>query len=147
VLQQLLAHIDELGGEDAYPVVPLEMFFEGNEDAASFAPNVEPHPGIARIYAVLRSIQDRPDVSAVVVQISEVLDPPDWPYASAVYVITSADAADVHEWAASLEPDEFFPDSPENYGWLEYGGRSRDTEPPGAPSVPAGQRPVILFWD
>jgi hypothetical protein len=45
-------------------------------------------------------------VSAVVVQIDEVLELPGWPYASSVYIITSADAADVHEWAASLEPDE-----------------------------------------
>jgi hypothetical protein len=130
VLQQLLAHIDELGGEGAYPVVPLEMFFEGNDDAASFAPNVEPHPGIARIYAVLRSIQDRPDVSAVVVQISEVLEPPDWPYASAAYVTTSADAADVHEWAASLEPDEFFPTRPKTMVGLSTADAAETRNPP-----------------
>ena len=146
MLQQLLARIDELGGEDAYPVVPLDLFFESNDDPASFAPNLDPHPGIENIHRVLRSIEERPDVSAVVVQIAEVLDPPDWPYASSVYVITSADAADVHEWATSLEPDEFFPDAPD-YGWGEYAGRSRETPPPGAPPVPAGHRPVILFWD
>src|SRR5918992_5557707 len=143
MLQQLLARIDELGGEDAYPVVPLDLFFESNDDPASFAPNLDPHPGIESIHRVLRSIEERPDVSAVVVQIAEVLDPPDWPYASSVCVITSADAADVHEWATSLEPDEFFPDAPENYGWGEYAGRSRETPPPGAPAVPAGHRPVI----
>jgi hypothetical protein len=147
MLQQLLDRIDELGGHDAYPVVPLDLFFEGNDDPASFAPNLDPHPGIANIHGVLRSIEERPDVSAVVVQIDEVLDPPEWPYASSVYVVTSADAVDVHEWAASLEPDELSSDVRENYGWGDYPGRSRETAPPGAPSIPPAHRPVILFWD
>jgi hypothetical protein len=147
MLQKLLTRIDELGGQDAYPVVSLDLFFAGNGDHASFAPNLEPHPGLAKIHTVLRSMDERPKVSAVVVQIDEVLDPPEWPYASAVYVITSADAADVHEWAASLEPDELFPDERENYGWGEYAGRRRETPPPGASSIPTGHRPVILLWD
>ena len=35
----------------------------------------------------------------------------------------------------------------ENYGWREYAGRDRNTPPPGAPVVPSGYRPVVLFWD
>jgi hypothetical protein len=82
-------------------------------------------------------------VSAVVVQIDEVLDPPEWPYASSVYVITSSDAAEVHRWAVSIEPDE---PSGVDYGWGEYAGRDRSIAPPGAPAVPSGYRPVVL-WD
>jgi hypothetical protein len=144
MLEDLISRIDELGGEDAYPVVPLDLFFAGNDDPASFAPNLEPHPGIARIYDVLRSIEQRPDVSAVVVQIAEVLDPPEWPYASSAYVITSSDAAEVHRLAAPIEPDEL---SEDNLGWGEYANRDSSTPPPGAPDVPSGYRPVILFWD
>jgi hypothetical protein len=146
-IQDLHARIAELGGQAAYPVVPLDLYFEGNEDPASFAPNLDPHPGIPRIYAVLAGIAQRTDVSAVVVQIDEVLDPPAWPYAAAVYVITSSDAAEVHHWAASIEPDELSPDSEENYGWLGYADRDRATPPPGAPEVPERYRPVTLFWD
>ena len=145
MLQHLLARIDELGGETAYPVVPLDLFFTGNDDLGSFAPNLEPHPGIAKIHTVLRAIEERPDVSAVVVQIDEVIDPPEWPFAPAVYVITSADAAEVNDWAASIEPDEVAANPAENYGWLGEHGRA--TPPPGAPPVPSGYRPVILFWD
>ena len=83
----------------------------------------------------------------MVVQIDEVLPAPEWPYVSAVYVITSATAEQVHEWASSIEPDEPGATDSENYGWLEYGGRDRSTPPSGAPAVPAGYRPVILFWD
>jgi len=143
----LHARIAQLGGQAAYPVVPLDLFFEGNDDPASFAPNLDPHPGIARIHAVLGEIAQRPEVSGVAVQIDEVLDPPEWPFASAVYVITSNDAADVHRWATSITPDELSPDSEENYGWLGYAGRDQATPPPGAPDVPDGHRPVILIWD
>ena len=80
-------------------------------------------------------------------QIDEVLPDPDWPYASSVYVITSASAVQVHDWASSINPDEPDGTDSENYGWLEYGGRDRSTPPPGAPEVPGGYRSVILFWD
>jgi hypothetical protein len=147
-VRDLHERIQALGGQDAYPVVPLDLFFEGNDDPASFAPNLEPHPGIDRFYSVLRSIRDRSEVSDVVVQIDEVLGPDEWPYASAVYVITSAPAGAVHEWAADLQPDEDpSPGNVESYGWVPYAERDRATSPPGAPEIPAGHRVVTLFWD
>jgi hypothetical protein len=47
--------IQVLGGQDAYPVVSLDLFFQGNDVPASFAPNLEPHPGIDRFYSVFKS--------------------------------------------------------------------------------------------
>jgi hypothetical protein len=85
-------------------------------------------------------------VSAVSVQIDEVLEPPEWPYASSVYVITSADAADVHEWVVPIQPDQMSTDAADNYGWGEHAGRDRATPPPGARAIPSGYRPVVLFW-
>jgi hypothetical protein len=139
MLAELLARIDELGGAEVGPVVPFRLFFEGNGDEGSFAPNLVPHPSMDNVYETLTSIESRPEVSAIVVQIDEVLEPPEWPFAPVIYVITSADAETVHEWAKSIEPDPVFDDGA--YGWL--GGPA----PPGAPSVPAGQRPVVLLWD
>ena len=146
MLQHLLSRIDELGGQDAYPVVPLDLFFDGNDDPASFAPNLDPHPGVAKIYAVLHAVEERPEVSAVFVQIDEVLEPPEWPYSSSVYVITSADAEDVREWVEPIQPDEPPADTAENYGWGERTGHE-GAAPPGAPAIPSGYRPVVLFWD
>jgi hypothetical protein len=139
-VDRLLARIDELGGQDVYPVVPLELFFAGNEDPASIAPNLDPHPGVRTFERVLQEIRERPDVADVVLQIDEVMEG-EWPYAQAAYVITTASAESVHRWAAELQPDELVEDEDELPPWL---GRPA---PPGAPEVPTGHKVVTLFWD
>jgi hypothetical protein len=137
-LERLRARIQELGGQDAYPVVPLELFFAGNDDPASIGPNLDPHPGVGTFDQVLREIRDRPEVSDVVLQVSEVLEgESEWPFVEAAYVITSAPADDVHEWAAELRPDP----PAEGATWLYA------SPPPGAPPIPAGQHVVTLYWD
>jgi hypothetical protein len=138
-MEKLLARIEELGGEDAYPVVPLELFFEGNDDVASIGPNLDPHPGVRTFERVLVEIRERSDVSDVVLQISEVLGADEWPFVDAAYVITSASPEKVHGWAAELQPDEHA--AAEVGPWL---GRAA---PPGAPDVPEGHRVVTLVWD
>jgi hypothetical protein len=138
-LERLKTRIEELGGGNAYPVVPLEPFFEGNEDIASIGPNLEPHPGVQMFYRVLRGIRERPEVSDVVLQVSEVMEGEDeWPFVEAAYVITSAPDEEVHEWARSLQPD---PPVENGLTWLY------DSPPPGAPPVPEGYRVVTLYWD
>jgi hypothetical protein len=139
-VDRLLARIDELGGEEAYPVVSLDLFFDGNDDPASIGPNLDPNPGVRTFERVLRGIRERPDVADVVLQIDEVMEN-EWPYAQAAYVITTASAQDVHEWAAELQPDELVEDEDEIPPWL-----GRPT-PPGAPEVPDGHKVVTLFWD
>jgi hypothetical protein len=139
-VDRLLARIDELGGQEAYPVVPLALFFEGNDDPSSLAPNLEPHPGVRTFERVLGEIHARPEVADVVLQIDEVIEG-EWPYAQAAFVITTASAEDVHGWADELQPDEYVGEEDEIPPWL-----GRPT-PPGAPEVPAGHRVVTLFWD
>ena len=138
-LRALLERIEQLGGDDAAPVVSLDAFFEGNDDEASIGPNLDPHPGIDTFSRILREIANRDSVAHVVVQISEVMLEDEWPYSNCVYVITTATARDVHDWAAELEPDPY--DDEALQGWI--GG----TVPPGAPTVPEGHRVVCLFWD
>ena len=145
MLTDLLTRIDELGGAEAGPVVPFRLFFEGNDDEGSFAPNVVPHPGMDHVYDVLSNIEARPEVSAILVQIDEAMEPPEWPFAPIVYVVTTADAATVHQWAKSIEPDPPFDGGP--YGWLSEEGWGSEEAPPGAPSIPSGHRPVVLHWD
>ena len=129
-LSRLLARIDELGGDDAYPVIPVDLFFEGNGDEASIGPNLEPHPGIGTFHGVLSDIRSRPEVADVAVQISEVMEDDEWPFAEAAYVITTAAPEEVHRWASDL-----LPDPPEDgSAWL-YG------DPP--PGTLKGSDPVV----
>ncbi len=138
-LEQLRAHIDELGGGDAHPVVPLELFFADNEDEASIGPNLVPHPGVETFARVLTELRTLPEVADVVLQVGEVLDGEgEWPFVEAAYVITTATPERIHAWTSSLEPDA---PADEAGGWLH------DAPPPGAPPVPDGHRVVTLYWD
>jgi hypothetical protein len=139
MLDQLLAEIDRQGGYadggGAEPVVGLELFFDGNDDLGSIGCNLAAHPGTDRFFAVLRDIRDRPEVSDVLVGISEVMGEDEWPFSDHVYVITTASAARVAEWAAELEPEA------PGEGWW-------NGQPPAEPvAVPPGARVVTLWWD
>ena len=137
-LANLLAEIELQGGYEGVgpePVVSLEQFFNDNVDLGSIGGNLNPHPGIATFYAVLRAIRERPDVDDVLVGISEVFENGDWPSSSHVYVITTAAPAEVAEWAKPLAADE------PGEGW--WNGR-----PPRWPiQVPEGANVVTLWWD
>jgi hypothetical protein len=137
-LANLLAEIELQGGYEGVgsePVVSLEQFFEDNVDLGSIGAGLDPHPGIATFYAVLRAIRDRPEVDDVLVGISAVVETGGWPSSSHVYVITTASPAEVAGWAAPLhrgEPRE---------GWWNGG-------PPRWPiQVPDDAHIVTFWWD
>jgi hypothetical protein len=100
-------------------------------DPASIGPNLEPHPGVRAVERILKDIRDRQEVSEVVVQIDEVIEG-EWPFASAVYVTTTAAPEEVHLWAAELRPDEYVGEEDETGPWLGRG------KPPGAPDGARG---------
>lgn len=134
MLDDLLAAIERLGGEAAKPVVPIELFLDGNEDEASIAPDLRRHPGMERFRDVLGELLMRGEVSDVLAQIDEVLDPPDWPYVPAVYVITSAPPHQVARWTGELEPEDELLHEP----WFP--------DPPGLPLIPADHALVGVWW-
>jgi hypothetical protein len=136
-LAALLQRIDDLGGNAAYPVVPLDAFFDGNADTASIAPNVEPHPGVATIRSRLEAVRARPDVADVVMRISEVLEPPEWPFADMAYVLTTTDPESIEQTVGDLGC-EVYPLEPDEW---------QDGAPAGTPAIPAGHRVVVVWWD
>ena len=84
--QRLLAEIDRQGGlrlemfglgPRRVPVVPYEIFFDGNTDDGSIAANLLSHPGAARFSDLLDGVAARDDVSGIFVGISEVMPTPD----------------------------------------------------------------------
>ena len=91
----------------ALPLVTLDDFFIGNDDARSIGPQIgAAHPGVAAIHALLQSIAARDDVDAVLVQAADAqwaYDSDDeWVAANCVVIVTSADASDIALWRQQL---------------------------------------------
>src|SRR5262245_50992998 len=135
--RQLLERIAALNALPAtMPVVPLETFFDGNDDQGSIGCNLgDQHPGIERFHRVLATVKKRADVQDVLVGIYEADDEDNcWPFSETVYVITSAPASVVSEWLSELLPDEVEEGLPHG-------------PPPGMPALQPGMRPVWVWWD
>src|SRR5437660_7362983 len=96
-------------GPDLYgQLVPIEEFFDGNDDKGSIGCNLYPdHPGVDAFQSVLTGLLRRPDVKAIYAQVSE-LDPGEesWPFTDTVLVVGSITAEDLRSSVSSLQPDE-----------------------------------------
>jgi hypothetical protein len=119
------------------PLVTLEEFFEGNDDYGSIGYNFSPPlPAPSEFYELFRQIRQRPDVSDVLVEVSQQEMPDEWPSTDTVWIITSAAEADVLDWLGK----RFAPDDKLWIGWTEHLKR----EPY---AVPPGMRPIGVWWD
>ena len=87
-------------------VVPLERFFDGNDDEGSIGCNLVPHPGVPLFRDTLLGLLQRPDVTAVYALISE-LDPDDdsWPFTDTVLVAGTIQPEALTEALSVLQPD------------------------------------------
>jgi hypothetical protein len=96
----------ELSGQER-PAVPIERYFDGNDDEASIGCNLPEHPGMDAFRAVLVGLTRRPDVEAVYALIAEV-DPGEdfWPYTDTVVVFGTIKAEDLEHALGKVEPDE-----------------------------------------
>jgi hypothetical protein len=97
----------ELAVQPEPQVVPVERFFDDNDDLGSIGCNLVPHPGIERFRQVLTGLLARPDVQAVYAQISE-LDPGEgcWPFTDTVLVVGTVPAGALREAVSDLQPDK-----------------------------------------
>src|SRR5689334_4622956 len=70
------------------PLVTLEEFFEGNNDPGSIGYNFypdQPRPG--EFYELFKQIRDHPEVSNVLVEVSQHEAPEEWPSTDTVWII------------------------------------------------------------
>jgi len=104
------ALVDSLSSQTGPMLVPVEKFFDGNNDTGSIGCNLIPHPGIDVFRTTLTDLQKRDDVEAVYLQISE-LDPGAgfWPFADTALVIGTIAPNDLTKLLAPLKPDEVGP--------------------------------------
>ena len=134
-LKSLLKKIHELAGdgpEDNVCVDALE-FLDGNEDPGSIGCNLEDHPGLDKFRSVVGAARKRPEVSAILARISEVMGEEDFPFTDTLLVCTSAPARQVASWFKDLSPDEVFP--------------AETDELVGLPKAPAGHKWHSVWWD
>lgn len=122
----------------ALPLVGLDDFFEGNDDARSIGPQISGiHPGVAAIYAILRLIAGRDDVSQVLVQARDAqwaYDSDDeWVAAGCIVIMTAATAVDIDGWKQSL-------------GCTAAAKGLPEPPAPNAPALPEGQTAWQLVW-
>lgn len=98
---------DEFADRPGPLVVPIERFFDGNDDLGSIGCNLSPHPGIDVFWDVLVGLLQRPDVEAVYALIAE-LDPGDdcWPFSDTVLVFGRISDNALAAAVSILEPDE-----------------------------------------
>ena len=106
----------ELESQPESQLVPIDRFFDGNDDPGSIGCNLFDHPGIDRFREILVGLTNRPEVQAVYAQITE-LNPGDdsWPFTDTVVVVGSIDAAALKDHVAQLMPDEVGPAASENW--------------------------------
>jgi hypothetical protein len=123
--------VDRLRNEAEPQLVPIAVFFDGNDDPGSIGCNLLDHPGIEKFRDVFTSLVGRPDVEAVYARISE-LDPGfgSWPFADTVFVVGNIPLKTLEKELADLEPDEV------------------GVPPPSAAPDPlAGSRILMAWWD
>jgi hypothetical protein len=97
----------DLAAEPEPQIVPIERFFDGNDDLGSIGCNLMEHPGIDTFRDTLTGLLHRPDVQAVYVQISE-LDPGEdcWPFTDTILVVGAIPAEELRSAVRALDPDE-----------------------------------------
>ncbi len=90
------------------PVVPLDRFFEGNDDLGSIGCNLLQHPGVDQFRAMFSSLLLREDATDVQVELNEIVEEDDtmWPFSERVYVTGVIDLTLLRELLAMLEPDD-----------------------------------------
>jgi hypothetical protein len=123
----------ELAAMPEPQVIPIERFFDGNDDPASIGCNLAKHPGVQAFRDVLAGLRGKPGVEGVYAQIFEV-DPGEeyWPFTDTVLVVGSIPATELRTAVRSLKPDEVHP-------------VERDDVPP-AIAEKHGSSPVLAVW-
>ncbi|WP_421751115.1 hypothetical protein [Croceimicrobium sp.] len=101
-------------------LLTIDEFFDGNNDVASIAPNLDTKPAIKEYFRTLKIIADNPKTTAAYVKIKDVLVNTDgqlmddaWLYTDMIYFIGDLSREDIIKATKSLKPDEVEYD-PEN---------------------------------
>jgi hypothetical protein len=103
-IQALKAKCNAIDGK---PIIDIDDFFDGNEDAGSIGCNLDMHPGIGVFRDILCGLKKENGVKEVLALVTEI-DPGEdsWPFADTVYIFGDIDIGVVKARLAPLEPTE-----------------------------------------
>lgn len=130
------ALLEKIGNvNESSAAVSLEEFFVGNDDGASIWCNIRNPISPDRIFDILKRLRDRNNVTDVVVLVTQYDGgEEEWPFSDTIYVITTADPADVLSW---LDPEH----TPDEH-WLATKPQELKVL-----RIPEGMHAIGLWWD
>jgi hypothetical protein len=135
--QRLLQRIGDINNfARPRPLVTLEEFFDGNNDAGSIGYNLADPPTPKELYDLLKGIRDRPDVKDVRIAVMDLEDLERWPSTDTIWIITSATPDQVKTWF----PNRLVPD--EVWDGFDKSAATFETY-----NVPQGMRAVGAWYD
>ncbi len=110
-------------------LLTIDEFFDGNNDEASIAPNLNKKPDVKEYYKVLKELSQNPKIIEAFVEIKDVMIYPDgklnnneWFYTDVIYFVGELTKEEIEEATKSLLPDEVAYDAGNNIGktWKKY---------------------------
>ena len=115
------------------PLVPLDRFFDGNDDLGSIGCNLSWHPGVDQFRSTFSSLLLRNDVTDIQVELNEIVEEDDtmWPFSERVYVAGRIELDELGKSLAALEPDDI----------------AIDEDPPLALAMREGDLAYSVWWD
>lgn len=91
----------------------MDEFFDGNNDDASIAPNLEIKPTVSEYYKTFKNIARDNRCKGILVEIKDVmiyedgrLNENEWFYTDVIYIIGSFSREEIIQKTAHLKPDE-----------------------------------------
>jgi hypothetical protein len=131
-----------LDPQDCYkppPLLPLELFFDGNDDKGSIGCNLPNHPGISVFHQTLLALRDDADVSGVWVLAKQHDWKPSWPHSDEILIRTTLDASEIAARLEHLEPDTIDAVTLKHDVARDITGEDADCDP--------GEQHIVVWWD
>lgn len=105
LLDALEPYLDDQDCYGRAPLLPLELFFDGNDDLGSLGCNLVPHPGIDTFYSTLLALRSEDAVSGAWIVAKQHDWKPAWPHSDEVVLRTRLSADEIAARLAHLQPD------------------------------------------
>ena len=106
LVEKLQPYINDQDCYEPTPLVPLELFFDGNDDEGSIGANLMNHPGVSVFFETLMGLREHLDVSGVWIIAKQHDWKPGWPHSDEVLIRTRLSETDVSKILSLLRPDE-----------------------------------------